>query len=396
MGILNLLFTIFLLICLPLGQLFPIELGNGIRVSFLDGGLAVFLILWIIQTWRNRKRLSSLIRPLSIFTGIAVVSLLLQIPSLKTSELLISFLYLARWIMYGIIIIPVMNFDKRFKTAIPYLLFLSSVITVFVGYFQYFFFPSLRGLTYEGWDPHLYRMFSTFLDPNFFGSFLVLAFLMGIGIFFTVKKRDAKVFLGTAILLTLFGIFLTFSRSAYIALLVGLSLLVYLKGYKKWLFIVLGTVILLGGLSLALLHRQSEGTNLLRTASTAARIGNMQRAISIIADNPILGVGFNAYRYAQHRKGFIGGQGWETSHSGGGVNNSYLFVWATTGIFGLAAFFYLLVSFFRTAKRSKSTMSIVLLASLGAILVNSLFENTFFYPAVILWIFVLTGVIERD
>lgn len=107
----------------------------------------------------------------------------------------------------------------------------------------------------------------------------------------------------------------------------------------------------------------SEGVNLVRTASVNSRLVAYQEATEIFLNQPVIGVGFNMYRYSQHEKGFLkengNAQSWLTNHSGAGVPNSYLFVLATTGLTGFIALVYGLgrssyTLFMSAQKRSQS------------------------------------------
>ncbi|MFH1694146.1 MAG: hypothetical protein ABH880_00035, partial [Patescibacteria group bacterium] len=68
-------------------------------------------------------------------------------------------------------------------------------------------------------------------------------------------------------------------------------------------------------------------------------------------------------------------------HSGAGSDSSLLFVLATTGVFGLAAYLAIF-----TLALQKNTC---LLACLGALAVNSLFVNSLFYSAIMVFLWVL-------
>ena len=66
---------------------------------------------------------------------------------------------------------------------------ISGSLIVLLGFIQLMFYPALRNLYYLGWDEHLYRMFSTFLDPNFAGAFFVLFTLFVIDMSLRYKKE---------------------------------------------------------------------------------------------------------------------------------------------------------------------------------------------------------------
>lgn len=390
MDILTITVSAVFFLLFPLGEIATISLGHGIRINPLDIGAMLITCVSIIFFFFHKKPLPKLFVWLGIFIATCILSLVTNIFVLSFHELTIAFLYFFRFVIYTGSILTLWQVSLQKKLLVLYSLFIGSILLLVLGYGQYFFFPSLRGLTYEGWDPHLYRMFGTFLDPNFFGSFLVLFILLSL--YLSIEKKKYKVFFMGVTFLAIVGLFLTFSRSAYIALGVGVVTFLFYKGYKRKIIESLLILFIIGAIVVFLLARQSEGTNLFRTASTAARFNNLFRAGKIIQDNPLFGVGFNAYKYAQHREGFIGGVGWEDSHSSNGVNNSYLFVWATTGIIGLIAFLLFLWRVFAACLQKKIYGSLVF-ASFAAICVNAFFENSFFYPFILLWLFTLLGLL---
>jgi len=77
----------------------------------------------------------------------------------------------------------------------------------------------------------MFRMFSVFLDPNYTGSFLVLYFLF-IGDLIYKRKKQHK-YLIAIFILTLIAIFLTFSRSALLMLIVGSSVYLFIIKRKN-------------------------------------------------------------------------------------------------------------------------------------------------------------------
>jgi len=140
-----------------------------------------------------------------------------------------------------------------------------------------------------------------------------------------------------------------------------------------------------------------ENTNLLRIASSEARIDSAKNAIEIIKNNPILGVGFNSYRYAQIRYGFRQQTETINSHADAGTDNSFLFVLATTGIIGFIAYMLFWKRLVRIAFNNRtSTVGIITLSSVAGLFVNSLFINSLFFPLIMLWMWILMGLIENN
>ena len=178
-------------------------------------------------------------------------------------------------------------------------------------------------------------------------------------------------------------------------LLVGIVTYLYLIRKKK--FIALALVVAL--LSIFILPKsfQTEGTNFLRAASSEARVQTAKEALGVIQKSPLYGVGFNAYRYAMNKQGYDG-LNWQVSHGGAGTDNSFLFVLATTGVIGLAAYAWLLYKIFLSGhiKIKKNKLSVVLLSVLVGLIFNSFFVNSLFYVLILEWIWILAAFTENS
>lgn len=392
MDILTILIGIVVVILLPLGQVFRIDLGNSIAINPLDIGVLLVVIVSAI-TAIMKKQFPKILLPLGIFGALGLLGLLIQVKLLSAQEFTVSLLYLFRFFAYTSIALGVWLLKKEQRAMILKMLLIGGGIVVVAGYIQYFFYQSLWGVLYEGWDPHLYRMFSTFLDPNFSGPFFVLYFLLILHMWFEEKQRKNKIAFAVLGILSFFAIILSFSRGAYVDGAISILVYLSLRGHKK---IALGTPVLVLVLSLciAFFLPYGEEKHLLRTASTQARLISAENALTIFVKNPIVGVGFNSYRYAQHRYHLLSGFNWEDTHSGAGVNNSYVFVLATTGILGGIAYGWFWLGILKGSFRSlqqKKWYALFFFASWIALLVSGIFENTLFYPSIMVWMFVLVG-----
>lgn len=383
MDLLKTIFVILILFAFPLGEISRINFQNGIAFTFLDIGIFFLVIFWLFGHILKRKEFNydQFLPAILFFIFPAILSLLVNFNTLNFSNFLVPSLYLIRWIFYALVLFITAEFDNKFKQKISVLMLISGFLIIIGGFVQYFFYPNLRNLYYAGWDEHLYRLFSSFLDPNFVGAFLALYLLFVLNLFFESKDRAQFTIL---ILLSFLAIILTFSRAAFIMLFVGVLVLSLLKNQRRFAtgFFIVSILFLILLLKFPL---KSEGTNLLRIASGQARFDSIKNAIIIFKDHPIFGVGFNAYRYAQKRYNFID-KNWQLIHSGAGTDNSFLFVLATTGIIGFFAYLYMWI---KIVKFSKSD---IFISSLLALFVNSLFVNSLFYTFIIFWIWILLGI----
>ncbi len=346
-------------------------------------GVILTAFLWLMLKIRKREaiRQKFFLVPVLLFASSGFFSLLINLNFLSVGQFFTSVTYLIRWLTYAFLFFVVSDFDKNFKTKILKILIVLGSLVVGLGYLQYLLYPNLRNLFYLGWDEHMFRMFSTFLDPNFAGAFFVLFFLFLISLAF--KKKN--IFIGLLTALTLGSIFLTFSRSALIMLFLSSSLLFVLMNRKIWIAILLG--IMLSVLVVSSRYFNIENINLFRIVSSEARLETAKNAILIIKKNPIFGVGFNAYRYAQFRYGFRSQNTKTVSHADAGTDNSFLFAIATTGFVGFGFFIFLWFRIFKSAKNNS-----LIISSLAGVFISSLFINSLFYPSIMMWIWIIVAV----
>jgi len=383
MGILKRIF-ILVLFLFSFGEIIRISLGNGIVVKPIDIGVCFLVFMWFVSKLLKRQKFRQqyVFVPMMLFVLTGFFSLIISDLHLSINEFIISFLYLFRWVVYAGIFFVVYDFDKKFKINISKLLLVTGSLVVGLGYLQYFFYSSLRNLYYLGWDEHMYRMFSVFLDPNFAGAFFVLFFLFLASIF--IKKRS--VLIGLLLILTLGTIFLTFSRSALIMLAISSSLLFILMNKKLWIAILLGLILLV--LSVSSRYFNIENINLFRIVSSEARLETAKKAIGIIKDHPVFGVGFNAYRYVKLGYGLKRDNVGTISHADSGVDSSILFILVTTGVVGFLFYFIMWI-------RILKTTSVLAVASIIGVFIDSLFVNSLFYPFIMMWIWILLGLNEE-
>ncbi len=388
MDLLKILIPLFF-VSFSLGEIARIQFPNSITVGLFDISV-VSLSFYILA--KTRKSKFTLKIPIILFILISLFSLGINFRRYELDQFLIGSLYLLRWIAYtGVYFSATSLSDKGKKYTLRFMM-LSGIFIVFFGYLQFLFYPSLRNLYYLGWDEHMHRMFSTFLDPNFAGVVFVLFF-----VFFYVFKEKfiSNRLLSSLILLLTFGaIILTYSRGAYLMFVV--CALIYSILVRQWK-VVAGVVLVFTILFIILSPRfYIENTNLLRVASATQRLESSKQALAIFNKNP-LGVGFNTFRYAREKYGFKDLSLFGPSHSGAGVDNSMVLILVTTGIPGFLVYVYLIYKIFRIGffNLKKNKMGLVLLVSLGGLLVNSLFINSLLYSFTMAWIFLLAGLTEN-
>ncbi len=392
----SLLITL-LILCLPLGVITRISLYPNVYIYLNDLIVIIIIIYFVIQLFLKKEKLNhrNVAYPILGFFVTGLISLLINYSNLNFQTFAVSFLYLCRYMVYISLIFVVMHQKLSLFKGLNFKLISVGVVVAIIGFIQYYLYPSLANLFYAGWDNHLYRLFSTFLDPNYAGIFLALSFILCVSnLIVSIEKKNKKMFIVYSLIsaLTLSAMYLTYSRSALISASIGIITLFVIKNKVRLLIPVFAVLVVV---FFMFSNYTIEGLNPLRIASSVARIDSAKEALYIFEKNPILGVGFNSYRYAQVRYGFRKNQTKFPSNADAGTDNSYLFILATTGIVGFAfysKFLYEIIKIISVNNKSGSAFEVAALPSFLALLSNALFINSLFYPLVIVWVFILVGV----
>jgi O-antigen ligase len=163
----------------------------------------------------------------------------------------------------------------------------------------------------------------------------------------------------------------------------GVAIVVIAILRKQWKFF--GGLVAFVVLTIGLSFISGNTVKLTRETSSLARITNWQESIVLIEKAPGFGYGFDTLRYLHPSNSVV------PSKAAAGLDSSILFVLATTGIIGLAAYLYLWIAMLLAGKKS-----VVFLASSAALLVHSVFLNSLFYPWVMIWMWILVGAVIYD
>ncbi|MBI4091282.1 O-antigen ligase family protein, partial [candidate division WWE3 bacterium] len=265
----------------------------------------------------------------------------------------------------------------------------SALVLAVLGLSQLVLFPDLSVISGDyGWDPHKNRLFSTFLDPNFTGGYLVLGFLLNLYVYW----KDRKLFWLAALAVLGLSIFLTFSRSTWFMFSIA-ALIVGLFKSKKIILITFLVMFLSYYMVPRVQTRLSGITD--PNDSARYRLVSWKNALTVSKENIVTGVGFNSYRYFQEKHGFFDYKEPLGGHAGSGSDSSLLLVLATTGFLGFVFYSAMFLSLFVEALKDyfmgTGWMPLMVLAMISGLLIHSQFVNSLFYPQYMLWYFVIFG-----
>jgi O-antigen ligase len=387
-----------------LGRIPVLFVGNkDAPILATDLGIAAiaFAAAWIALRYRT-LRIDGIAAGALVFAGIGALSAVLAVPrfGLSPFQLAISLAYLFRWLAYFSLYLVVINFVRRHEVPDVWRA-LQVVVLAFAtfGIFQSIFLPGFAQMVdpgselYLDWDPQGHRLVSTFLDPNLAGGLIMIGLLVMLALV-SFGERVAPWKLG--VLVT--AIVLTVSRSSILGLLVGSLVIVAARGLSRRLVRV-GAVIAVLVLPFVplILRFAGEYGRFTLEGSALARVVMWARAIEIIVDNPVLGVGFNTYGFVQEAYGYEA-----VGRASFTLDGGLLFAAVMTGMVGLAVYctmLWLLVRrcrrIWRDPKREGYDRGLALgvaSATVG-LLVHSAFLNSLFFPFLMGPLWVLWGLV---
>jgi O-antigen ligase len=295
---------------------------------------------------------------------------------------------------YMSLLLPLVDYrsqePERVDNQLWYMVFVTSVILSILGFVQLILFPDFSFMAQYGWDPHQGRLLSTWYDPNFLGGFLGLAaviILSRILVFLKENKawqRQNIILLSSWIigLGVVFGaLMLTYSRSALLAFLIGVTIVTILISRKTFFLVI----IILSIIVISNPRLQSRIQGAIQVDVTASlRIQSWLETLDDIDKNPIWGIGYNTIKYQTIVPSEL--------NSASGRDSSLLTLWLTGGIIGLGLFiiiiFNSIIKAWQKVSRSglERVWGVATIAGWALILVHSMFVNSIFFPHILIFL----------
>jgi putative inorganic carbon (hco3(-)) transporter len=331
---------------------------TGFRLSLTDFILIVLLLLWLAEFGSGRAtRLKSFWRvsiPLLLFVGAGLISTLVaEKPLFSGFELLdmakgfLLYLYLANCVR-----------DRRDVNWILAGLMAALLFESSLGLYQWLLQRPL-GLSFLGevtapaglgaadWTG--VRARGTLYSANIFSMYLGMTLPIVAAVLLGPARHITKLLAGVVTVFGLVATVLTLSRGGWMGMLAAVVVLVVLSGRKSSttrgrrlilsVLIALLVTLFIGLLTNgAVIRRLTENDR----GAAEARVPLMNGALAIIADHPVTGTGLNNYLFGL--RPYDPTRGLARYGGLGVVHNSFLLIAAETGLFGLAAFVWLLLA----------------------------------------------------
>lgn len=297
------------------------------------------------------------------------------------------------FVLFSIVIINSVESKRQVKILL-FLMVCGGVLVAFYGFYQYMFQDKFGGLwvdteMFEG----MFRVYSTFANPNVLGEYLLLIIPLTVACFFITKPLIIKLFYLGATGAMLLCLILTYSRGCYIGILVAAIIFLVLLD-KRFIFLgILGLLLMPFVLPETILNRFMSIGNM-EDSSTSYRVYIWMGTIAMLKDYWFSGVGPGqaAYNLVYPVYGY---NGISAPHA----HNTYLQIMCDSGIIGIFAFFVIIYQYFKALfcsylKEIDKTARILTISAMSAVsgfLVQSLFDYTFYNYRVMLLFWAVIG-----
>ena len=224
------------------------------------------------------------------------------------------------------------------------------------------------------------RLVSTFENPNVLGEYLLFIIPFAIAMFLITDKKFWKFVYGCITLGSLFCMVMTYSRGCWIGLILGIGIFVLML-YPK-LLIPLGVLapFSLFFIPQSIINRLTSIGDL-SDSSSSYRVWLWKGTLKMLSDIWPSGIGLGTDAYLECFSLYAYDEV-VAPHS----HNTFLHVMCESGIFGIAVFVLLLyfvlrqlfITFKEAKERDSKIMSVALISALLGLMVQAIFDNTFY------------------
>lgn len=396
--------------------------GQNAPLTANDLLIPLTISSWLLRRILNRNLgIDRVVIWVGAFVLVDIISLSFNISKLSSKEFLIASMYLIRWIEYALLYMVVRDTfrsEKEIKSLL-YAFIGSGVLVALLGFIQLILFPNMSQIvaiatsdvaSLQGLDPHQQRLVSVFLEPNHLAGYFIIFTAALLSLAVVERNRRTKLVWLVSSVLVLTAMALTQSRAGFIGLATA-GLFMSKSKNRKPILIALGVIMIVVLLSpktssklKGIFYSDSSsdaiveicGIKFRPDGSAAARLGVWSDAGRTIAVNPVIGCGYNAYKFASAR---ANNRQPSVNRGEAGAANSYLTLFATTGIIGLIAYlgiiFGMVRRFSKAAEKYQGTLagalSFAVATSVIGLAIHATTIESLFFPQIMFAIWVLSG-----
>ncbi|MCL5666495.1 MAG: O-antigen ligase family protein [Patescibacteria group bacterium] len=358
------LYIFFILICFSLltpfvvdkNYLFPFILPRALFLRIvLDIALPFYLYLILAKKEYRPNLKNPLNLSVLVFLGVYFITSFTGVDALRSVwgniERMGGAWYMMHLVMLYFYVLLLAQASGRLLLRFLKIFLWVANVTVFYGLWVYLGLPGFYA------DPSLpSRVSSSFGNPIFFASFLVLPLFLSVFFAIQEESRAWKAIYGVMALLQLFGIYQSATRGAFVGLAAGIFLAAVMFLFKaesrrlrNWGVAAVGGIVLVAGALFLFGGKLPSGSFLyrithLKDSNSEARLIQWKTALQGYKDKPVLGVGPENYyiianKYYNPELNKYDPSWFDKPH------NYLLEILVTTGAVGFAAYLAMLAFF---------------------------------------------------
>ncbi|MDD5693094.1 MAG: O-antigen ligase family protein [Patescibacteria group bacterium] len=295
------------------------------------------------------------------------------------------------FLQFGLVLFAAQSLESK-KKVIDGILVLSLPISV-ISIYQFLSNTQTSHLWLSPGELQLTRVFAFFGSPNVLGILMAMISILSFGSFLKSKKYYYLIPSGLSVLATGF----TFSRSAWLGLVMALAIGIVIYNYK---YLIFSPLILLGLIIPQVRNRIeiSLSGNYLMDSSLDGRIWALINGLYIFKRYPFIGAGPGSYggKLAANYASPIYLQGIQNGYTAlYFTDNQYLEILVQGGIIGFLSFcgfiISVITSLIQTYRRNKDILVLTGLAVFVCFLTGGLFANVLEFGAIAVPMAIILG-----
>lgn len=325
--------------------LYLLILGIPFSKSAVEVSILAILFFWLVKRILQKDTSfpeTPMTTPWLIFLFVCALSLLMT----HNIELSLRALF-TKYIKYFLLFVAISEFLKKnppLLKRIGVVFLVSFALLMLDSLLQFITGTDIAGkkLQIIHIEPKdRVRISASLSHPNCFGTYLIgaIPFLFA-GFVYCFKNKIKSLLCGTLVLLSFIALYFTYSRGAFLALIIAISTTLFLwkKKIALMVFAAFLLFVFLAPSPFTQSIRQSFNFSMNASGSIKDRLKLWKSAIDMIQERPLLGWGLNTYTEVNPLfvKDF---DAWYP-------HNCYLQMASEIGLVGLASFLILLISFF--------------------------------------------------
>lgn len=315
---------------------FFLALSPMLTTIFLLTGSGAWLIkLFAIKECKFKHTIFDF--PIACFAGFGAISVF---ASLDTGFSFYNFYNLmGRYILVYYLFVQNISTMKQIKQLITAML-IAGIGTVGYGFYQYVHGIDITNMLWVDGDqfPELKtRVFSTMENPNIFAGYLLVMLSMFFGVFTKIDSKKIKSSMIALFILFFACLTLTYCRGAILSLALVLAFYGVMKN-KKLFFMMIAAGLAVAIFDTSITERIMSAFNA-EDSSSQMRMAMWESTVAMIIEHPIFGIGWGSYFMVYpYYDFFINNPEILIVHA----HNMYLNIAAEIGLFGFAAFCFVL------------------------------------------------------